>query len=536
MLLSDLIVRSAELFPDKPALVFPNEQITFGELHKQSEKVAAFLRKLGIRAGARVAILHENAIAPLVYFWGIQKVGAQVVDVPSLAGAPTIAAILRESKSAALVTSERQLGRVLHSDPDCLPPMLLTGAGLSSAIAGESCYSLNDILARDAESVPAPEVHEFEVALIIYTSGTTGAPKGVMLSHRNLLSNISATSSLAGLTSDDSILVVVPMHFIHGRMQLLTHALLGGTMVFSAGFQFPQQVADELARNHVTGFSGVPFHFLSLLEHTALASTRLPNLRYVAITGGTLPAPAIRKLSRALPGVAIYIAYGQTEASPRIAVLDSSKLTSKPGSCGEALPGVRIDILDEEGNSVPCGSVGEVVVSGPNVMCGYVSGDEITSGRIDRFGRLHTGDLGRLDTEGFLFLAGRKSELIKSAGERIFPREIESVLDSHPDVVESAVVGIPDDMLGERVIACVVVRADSKLKRAEELRTYCLKVLPLVRVPREIRLSEALPKTGSGKIERGSLVAHFHALGLNKPAQHGDTSSVMRSQTRPRLY
>ncbi len=516
MLLSDLIVRSAELFPDKPALVFPNEQITFGELDKQSEKVAAYLRKLGVRAGDRVAILHENALAPLVYFWGIQKNGAQVVDVPSLAGTPTIAAILKESKPAALVTSERQLQRVLLGNSDCLPPILLTGPKLCSQFNDRPCYSLFDILKSDEERRPAADIHEFEVALIVYTSGTTGAPKGVMLSHRNLISNISATNSVTGLTSDDSILVVVPMHFIHGRMQLLTHALLGGTMVFSAGFQFPQQVADELARHRVTGFSGVPYHFSTLLERTSLASTALPNLRYVVITGGVLSASFIRKLSEALPGAAIYNAYGQTEASPRIAVLNLSKMSSKAGSCGGAVPGVRIDILDEEENPVSCGSVGEVVVSGPNVMCGYVSGDESTTKRIDSLGRLHTGDLGRFDTEGFLYLVGRKSDLIKSAGERIFPREIEAVLDSHPDVVESAALGIPDVILGERVVACVVVRADSKLNRVEELRTYCLKSLPLVRVPREIRLSESLPKTGSGKIARSGLAAHFHALGLNK--------------------
>jgi long-chain acyl-CoA synthetase len=514
MLLSDLIAQSAERYPEKTALIFPDERISFAALHRLSSQVAARLRKLGIGPRARVAILHENALAGVVFFWGILKSGAQVVDVPSLAGVRTILGTLAEAKPAALVASGRQLQRLATVNADCLPPIVLTGRTLREGIRGCDCHSLAEIASVEPSEVTRAQVEEQDVALIIYTSGTTGQPKGVMLSHRNLLSNIIAVNSLMGLTSEDSILVVVPLYFIHGRMQLLTHALIGGTMAFSAGFHFPQQIVDEMARYGVTGFSGVPYHFTMLLERTNLATMALPQLRYVVVTGGAIAPHALSKLSSVLlPEVAIHIGYGQTETSPRITNLAPSEVLSRPGSCGLPIPGVGVQVVEDDGSPLPPGAVGEVVVSGPNVMCGYVSGDEIVSGKIDQFGRLHTGDLGRFDRDGYLYLVGRNSELIKSAGERVFPREIEIVLDAHPAIRESAVLGIPDAVLGERIVACVVLHPGADVK-TEDLRTHCLKSLPVVRVPREVRISDGLPKTGSGKTDRNRLAKHFDEIGL----------------------
>jgi long-chain acyl-CoA synthetase len=515
MLLSDLIAQSAERFPEKTALIFPDDSISFGGLHRQSSQIAARLQKLGIGPGARVAILHENTLAAVIFFWGVVKSGAQIVDVPCLAGVGTVSGILAESKPAALVVSQHQWQRLSVANTDWLPPIVLTGSMLPAQTRGRNHHSLAEITNTEAADVAPPRLNQCDVALIVYTSGTTGRPQGVMLSHRNLLSNILAVNSLMGLTSDDSILVVVPLHFIHGRMQLLTHTLIGGTMAFSAGFQFPQQIVQDLVRYGVTGFSGVPYHFSRLLESTSLAATPLPHLRYVVVIGGALRPRALRKLSDALPGVAIHIGYGQTEASPRITNLSPSAVLSKTGSCGLPVPGVRVEVLGDDGSTLEPGVVGEIVVSGPNVMRGYVSGDEITSGTIDGVGRLHTGDLGKVDSHGYLYVAGRKSELIKSAGERVFPREIEIVLDAHPAVRESAVLGIPDDILGERIVACVVLHPGADVK-AENLRTHCLKSLSLVRVPREIRFSDALPKTSTGKTDRGGLAAHFHEIGVAK--------------------
>ncbi|HYH00989.1 MAG TPA: class I adenylate-forming enzyme family protein [Terriglobales bacterium] len=508
MLLTDLLAHSAERFPGKAALVFPDDSISFGALHEQSDRVASRLSKLGIGRGSRVAVLDESSVAAVIFFWGSLKAGAHVVDVPYVAGVETIADILDEAKPAAIATSERYLNQLWTTHPECLPSVVLTRTELQGRWSLHS-HSLAEITATEPATVPAPDPTSRDVALIIYTSGSTGRPKGVMLSHDNLISNITAGSEAIGLSSDDSILLVVPLHFIHGRMQLLTHALVGGTMFFSTGFQFPQRVVDDLARYRVTGFSGVPYHYSLLLKYSHLVSTRLPRLRYVLVTGGAMSAHGLQALRAALPKVSIHIAYGQTEASPRITHLPPSEIESRPNSCGMPLPCVRLEILDGSGVPLPPGEIGEVVVSGPGVMCGYLSGDEITTGRIDRLGRLHTGDLGRLDSEGYLYLVGRSSDLIKVAGERVFPREIESVLETHPAISEAAVFGLPDDHLGERIVACAVLHPGRTVD-VVGLRQHCLRSLPLVRVPREVVLTEALPKTSSGKIDRSKLAAHYH--------------------------
>jgi acyl-CoA synthetase (AMP-forming)/AMP-acid ligase II len=247
--------------------------------------------------------------------------------------------------------------------------------------------------------------------------------------------------------------------------------------------------------------------------------------------GGALSPHSLRKLSDALPGIDIHIGYGQTETSPRITNLSPSALFVKRGSCGVPIPGVAVEIVDDNGSSVPAGVVGEIVVSGPNVMSGYISGDEITSGTIDRLGRLHTGDLGKLDDDGYLYIVGRKSEMIKCAGERVFPREAEAVLETHPAVCESAALGLPDKLLGERLVACVVTH-DGASVTAEELRSHCLNSLPLVRAPREIRFCSSVPKTASGKVDRSRLAEHFLGSpgfdGVGTPHNRSDQASTLR--------
>ena len=511
MPLFDLITRAAERFAGKTAYIFPDESINFGTLYLQSRQVGARLQALGIGSGARVAILHENALAPLICFWGILASGAQVVDVPCMAGLETVDKILAECKPAAIVLSGNQHQRLLRAGPEWLPRFVLMNGVPPTTVDARSYHCLSKIVAEESLEAALPEIHDSSVALIVYTSGATGQPKGVMLSHHNLLSNIAAANSCVGLTSDDSILVVVPLHCIHGRMQLLTHAMIGGTMAFSAGFHVSQAVVQELAKYKVTGFSGTPYHYYTLLERDDITSTGLPNLRYVLVTGEAMHPEALTNLSRALPGVEIHVAYGQTEASPRITWMGPLEVLSNPESCGRPLPGIQVQVLAEDGSELPPGSVGEVVASGPNIMCGYVSGDEFSSQKIDSFGRLHTGDMGSFDHHGYLILSGRKSDLIKSTGERVFPGEVESVLDMHPAVSESAVLGIPDTVLGEKIAACVVLKPGAAIK-ANALRAHCLKLLPAVRAPHEIRFTQSLPRTESGKIDRRGVVAQFNKL------------------------
>jgi acyl-CoA synthetase (AMP-forming)/AMP-acid ligase II len=509
LVIPDLLSAAARRFPARTAAIFSGRRTSYAELERRSGQVARRLRRLGVGPGHRVALLQESSLAALVSYWGVMKSGAASVDVSVLAGRTAVAQVLRECRATAIAISPRQLQRMTREGVPEGFPRLVLGEAACAPIAeavGLALHSLESVYGEDEPETERPAIGRHDPAMVIYTSGSTGRPKGVMLSTENLISNVEAVNSLMGLTSEDSLLFAVPLNFIHGRMQLLTHTMIGGTLVFSAGFHMPQTVLKELAEHRVSGFSGVPYHFRTLLRRSLLATTELPHLRYVVVTGGPMAAAELRELSEALPGVEVHVAYGQTEAAPRICNLPAAEVLSRPDSCGRPIPGVTVEIADERGESVPPGAIGEVVVSGPNVMLGYVSGDEREHGTLDERGRLHTGDLGRMDESGYLFLVGRKSEMIKVAGERVFPGEIEAVINGHPAVQESAVVGVEDALLGEQIVAFVVLLPGVSLA-AKDLRSHCLASLPFVRMPRRIEILEALPSTSSGKPDRRRLRA-----------------------------
>lgn len=505
MFIFDLLRHSARVLPDKPAAIFSDATATFGQLDARSDRVAAALHARGIGPGDRVAILCDNGLAPVVWFWAVLKTGAQTVDMPTLAGRDVLQAVLDEASPKAIVVDPKQLAKHGGEGGLRLPPLVLTmGEGAATAASKGVAVTTLEQLEDEGGRVPDPAITKDDVAMIVYTSGTTGRPNGVMLSHENFISNLEDSNALMGLGPDHSILMVVPLYYIHGRMQQLMHAMTGGTVVYSAGFTFPAKVHAELVQSGVRGFSGVPYHFNQLLERSKLAAEPPPGLEYVLITGGALAPAVLERLQAALPGVGIHLAYGQTEAAPRITWIGPDELFAKVGSVGRALPRVRLEILGSDEEPVGPNVVGEVAAGGPNIMKGYVSGDERELGKIDTKGRLRTGDLGRIDEDGHLFLVGRSSEMIKSAGERIFPQEIEDVLHRHPGVAEVAVIGLPDEMLGERVVAYIIAKDGAVLDRSA-LKQHCLEAMPFVRVPKQFVVVSELPQTASGKVSRSKL-------------------------------
>lgn len=528
MLLFDWLRADAQEHPDKPAAIFSgvkNEalaRVSFSELDSRSDRIAAFLQDQGVGPGDRVALLCDNTLSGLCWFWGVLKTGAATVDVPGLAGRETIQGVLDEARPKAICIDPGPMKKHVAVDGGlALPSLVLcTAEGAEMALQRKlTVRTLEEVLVSEGRPAP-PNIDENAPALIVYTSGTTGRPNGVMLSHRNFASNLLAGNEMMGLSSEDSILVAVPLHYIHGRMQLLWHAMIGGTVVFSSGFAFPQKVLQELTEFATTGFSGVPYHFKQLMDRSKMAKTPPESLRYVLITGGALPIDELKRLDEMLPNTGLHIAYGQTEASPRITYIGPDELFVKAQdgkfSVGKALPGTTLEILGNDEQPVGPNQIGEVAAGGPNIMLGYVSGDHVSLGKIDAQGRLRTGDLAYLDDDGHLFLQGRSSEMIKSAGERIFPQEIEAVLIKHPRVQEVAVIGLKDPTLGERIVAYVELTegedprssgssSGSSSELSSELKKLCLESMPFVRVPKAFIVRDELPKTGSGKVSRGLL-------------------------------
>ena len=337
-------------------------------------------------------------------------------------------------------------------------------------------------------------------AAIVYTSGSTGRPKGATLRHANIVANTASIVEYLELTPYDRVMVVLPFHYVYGKSLLNTHVAVGGSVVIENGFLFPHKALDTLEKSEATGFSGVPSTFAILLNRSNIASRELPHLRYVTQAGGAMAPQLQRRLIDALPGKKVFIMYGATEASARLSYLPPADLPRKIGSIGKAIPGVTLSVLCDDGTLADVGEVGELVAQGANIMEGYWNDPQETTAVLDELG-YHTGDLGMRDAEGFLYVVGRKREMIKSGAHRIAPKEIEEILQEHPDVHEAAVVGVPDEILGEAIAAFVSARTKEPLNEREIL-DWCRQRLPSHKIPGLLRVIEEFERNASGKINK----------------------------------
>lgn len=505
MRLEDLLRAAARRAPHDVAVLSRAGALSYSKLAERSGRVAAGLAALGVRPGERVALASENTLEAVVAFWGVLRAGAVVVDLPLTMGRAGIASAVAEARPTVLLASRRQRRALAPELGGASPPVAaVDGAGADDGAPDVEALGRGREASRPAAGAAGGAD---AVALVIYTSGSSGRPKGVMLSHANLIANVDALLERAPLGPSDRLLLVSPLSYVHGRSRLLAHTRVGASVVLSAGLQLPQGAADEVQELGVTGVSGVPFQIDALVERTRLLEARPERLRYLAVTGGPPTPRVLERVRAALPEVEIRISYGLTEAGPRICSLDGRELAERPGSCGRPLRGTTVEVVAEDGEPLPIGAVGEVAVSGPGVMVGYVSGDARAGGVIDAGGRLRTGDLGRLDADGYLYLCGRRSAMIKTAGERVFPGEIEAVVRRHPAVAECVVVGVPDPELGERIVAVVVPPEGATAPSLAAVRAHGLGALPFVRLPRAVVAVEALPRTPSGKVDRAALAA-----------------------------
>ena len=342
-----------------------------------------------------------------------------------------------------------------------------------------------------------------DLAQIIYTSGTTGHPKGVMLRHSNLVANITSIVSYLHLTEQDRIMAVLPFFYVYGNSVMLTHIAAGGSLVVNQSFLYPNVILQQMVDHEVTGFSGVPSTFALLLNRSSLSQYTFPALRYLTQAGAAMSPTLAGQLEKYFPGVDIYIMYGQTEASARLAFLEPSDLNDRTGSIGKGIPGVQLSLLDQQGEPVPTGQTGEIVARGENIMAGYWQQPAETAKVLRKEG-LWTGDLARQDEDGFFYIISRKSDIIKSGSHRIGPKEIEDTLAEHPAVLETAVKSIYAEILDERILACIVLK-DGFKSNGKNLLKHCRKELPAYKVPHEVRFLSELPKTATGKIKKSKL-------------------------------
>jgi len=461
----------------------------------------------------------DNSPDYVISYFGVLKAGGVVVPLGERVSRRGVDTVLKDCVPSTVIIRDDlypPLAEVING-VSSIRTIILTGnpgakhdSGLESSAtgarrSGRTIRRIEDLLqtARTG-AIHWPEVRADCLAMILYTSGTTGSPKGVMLTHRNLVSNALSIVEYLGLGEEERMMVVLPFHYSYGNSLLTTHVMVGGCLVLENSFAYPNKVLERMVEEKVTGFAGVPSTFAILLARSNLRSMSFPHLRYVTQAGGPMSPRHVAELRAVLPHTQIFIMYGQTEASARLSYLHPADLERKPGSVGKAIPGVRLTIRKEDGSVAAPGEVGEIVAQGPNVMVGYWRRPDETRAVLQEDG-LHTGDLARMDEEGYLYIVGRQSDIIKSGAHRISAKEIEDVIAELPGVQEVAVVGEYDEILGEAIKACVVLKPSMTCSK-QEVQLHCKAMLPSYKVPRKVVFYEELPKTPTGKIRKNELV------------------------------
>jgi long-chain acyl-CoA synthetase len=504
---------SAQTSPHKTALVCGDQRLSYQDIEEQCNRLAQALSAVGVQRGDRVAVCLENSVEAVVAIFAILKAGAVLMPVNPTTKTDKLTYVLNNSRARGLITHYQKRATVepcLGQTPH-LETVVFVGKDIEVASNGhQRVMSWDDLLAQyEQEVLPLPQqAIDIDLAALIYTSGSTGNPKGVVLTHLNIVSAATSITTYLENTADDIILNVLPLSFDYGLYQIFMGFKVGGTVVLERSFTYPHTVLEKLRQERVTGLPLVPT-IAAILLQMDLTQYHFPCLRYITNTAAALPTQHIMRLRELFPHTRVYSMFGLTECK-RVSYLPPSQLDSRPASVGKAMPNVEVYVVDDQGRRLPPGHVGELVVRGSNVMQGYWELPEETEkmlqpGLLPGERVLHTGDLFHMDTEGYLYWIGRKDDIIKSRGEKVSPKEIENVLYSLEGVALAAVVGVPDKLLGQAIKAVITLKEGTYLTEKDILR-YCAKHLEEFMIPKFVEFRTSMPKTSNGKIDKKALV------------------------------
>lgn len=517
MLLHDLFLHSATQRPEHIALVSDGQRHSFAQLQQQAAQLAWRLRAQGLQRGDRVALFMDNRVEMAVAVWAVLQAGGVFMPINPLTKADKLAYMLNDARARLLLTQDTLAGvwQAALAHNTSVDVAWVCGTGFAAQQTGVHTDAREQpwpATQDGAEPPPDAGLIDQDLAAIIYTSGSTGDPKGVMLSHLNMVSACTSVSTYLGLRADDTVLCALPLAFDYGLYQLLMCARVGATLVLERSFTFPVKVLEVMVRERVTVFPGVPTMFSMLMNLQSLPSFELGALRMITNTAAALSEAHIQRLRALFPQATLFSMYGLTECK-RVTYLPPDQLDIRPTSVGRGMPNEEVWLVDETGQRLPNGSTGELVVRGSNVMMGYWDKPEATAQRLKpgplvggQAGApvLCTGDLFRTDAEGYLYFVARKDDIIKSRGEKVSPKEVENTLYAIDGVLEAAVIGVPDELLGQAVKAFVVLKQGIVLTEREVIRE-CLARLENFMAPKHVVFLDALPKTDTGKIKKTGL-------------------------------
>lgn len=493
--------------PDKEAVWNKNRWMTYAEIETLSNKVAGYLRERGIRKGDRVAILYENSFDYVIAYFAALKTGAVEVSLNTETTVETVTYALQDSGAKAVISGKkysRCLVQALQKASE-VREVIIEQKDVSAFEEIGHCHpvSIGHIYENGDAGFSGTRGIDIDLASITYTTGSTSRPKGVMLSHLNIVSNTRSIVEYLALTDRDRILVVLPFFYVYGKSLLTTHFYVGGSMVIENRFVFPEVVLDTMKSTEVTGFAGVPSTFLILLNRSRVNEYTFDMLRYVTQAGGSMAPGVQKKVAEAFAPARLFIMYGATEAAPRLSYLDPDVLPNKWGSIGKAVSNVDLFVADEKGHPLPPHSEGQIVARGSNIMAGYWN-DPLETDRVLRDGLYYTGDIGTTDEDGYLYVVGRSKDFIKAGGFRISAKEVEDALLDIDDIQEAAVIGVDDSILGEAVKAFIVQRDHVELTQ-EKIKESLKSLLPAYKHPKYIEFIPSIPKGKAGKVLKTEL-------------------------------
>lgn len=511
MLVNHFLENSAKNFPDKIALVIGERRYSYLELDEKANNLANALIVNGLGKGDRVIIYIDNSYEAVIAIFGVLKAAGIFVMVNPTTKAEKLTYILNNSRAAAIISSWSKSDIVLGASDNTISLRDVYFSGDEKRPRHKpfkKLHSLNEILNSGSSSKPSESAIDIDLANIIYTSGSTGNPKGVMMTHHNMVSAANSITTYLENTVDDIIINTLPMSFDYGLYQVIMAFKMGARVVLEKSFIYPSKVINTIIREKVTGFPIVPTISAILLQMEILKEKKFDHLRYISNTAAALPVAHIKKLKDFFPSTKIYSMYGLTECK-RVSYLPPEQIDMRPSSVGVGMPNTEAYVVNGKGERVGPNVVGELVVRGSNVMRGYWEMPEETEKKL-RPGPypgeqiLYTGDLFKMDEDGYLYFIGRKDDIIKSRGEKVSPKEIENVIYEIEGVEEVAVVGVPDPVLGEAIKAFIVTSNGVSISEME-VQKFCSKHLEDLMVPKFIEFRGELPKSANGKIKKADL-------------------------------
>ncbi len=490
---------AARRFGDKTALSFEGRRLSFVEIDGLACRLADALTGIGIRPGDRVTLYSQNCPEWIVAYYGILKTGAVVNPINVMLTPGEVGYVARDCGARAIIASSDKGQALLDIQKDTpLENIVLFGGA-----APKGALSFDATIAKARDSFVAPDMATDALSTICYTSGTTGHPKGAMLSHRNVLMNTVLTAVMHRRTADDTIVTALPCAHVYGNVVMNGCFFYGATLALIRRFE-ERAVLEAIQAQRATMFEGVPTAYMMLLAHPDLAKHDLRSLTRCTVGGQTMPVAKSREVEERF-GCPLLELWGMTELAG-LGTTHAWYAENRLGSIGIALPYVsaRIADVDDAAKTLAPDAVGELMIKGPIVMQGYFGNDKATRETIESDGWLHTGDVGRMDEDGYIYVVDRKKDMIITGGFNIYPAEIERVLAAHPAVAMSAVGRVPDEIKGELAKAYVVLKPGAQTN-AEELIAFCRKDLAAYKVPRAVQFVAALPTTSTGKVMRREL-------------------------------